>query len=268
MSYTVPLLPRHRARIVCGPGSPNAPCGSRLSTNAAWFAQLPVFGEHFHVLAPERRGHGHTPDVEGPLHDADTAADTIAFLDEVVGGAAHLVGWSAGGIVGLLVAIARADLVRKLVVVGTNYDLEGLVPEMALSVDAMDPAGDDMAFFRDAYIAVTRDGADHRPVFVAKSMAMVTSEPHIDVSYHGRISAPTLVAVGDDDLISLEHTVALSRAIPGSQLAVIPNSSHAVVIEKAHLFNELVLAFLEHEQTPTMMPVRCAGRGGRVRQPS
>ena len=194
--------------------------------------------------------------MEGPLHYAGMAADTIAFLDEVVGGGAHLVGWSDGGIVGLLVAIARPDLVRKLVVVGTNYDVDGLVPEVAPSFDAMDAAGDEMAFFRDAYIAVSPDGADHWPVFVAKSIAMVTSEPHIDVSDLGRISAPTLVAVGDDDLISLEHTVGLYRAIPGSQLAVIPNSSHAVVIEKADLFNELVLAFLEQEQAPTMMPVR------------
>ncbi len=241
-----------------GSGDPLVLLHGGLSTNAAWFAELPVFGERFHVLAPERRGHGHTPDVEGPLHYADMAADTIAFLDEVVGGGAHLVGWSDGGIVGLLVAIARPDLVRKLAVVGTNYDVDGLVPEMAPSVDAMDPAGDGMAFFRDAYIAVSPDGADHWPVFVAKSMAMVTSEPHIDASDLGRISAPTLVAVGDDDLISLEHTVALYRAIPGSQLAVIPNSSHAVVIEKADLFNELVLGFLEQEQAPTMMPVRRA----------
>ena len=241
-----------------GSGDPLVLLHGGLSTNAAWFAQLPVFGEHFHVLAPERRGHGHTPDVEGPLHYADMAADTIAFLDEVVGGGAHLVGWSDGGIVGLLVAIARPDLVRKLVVVGTNYDVDGLVPEVAPSFDAMDPAGEDMAFFRDAYIAVSPDGVDHWPVFVAKSIAMVTSEPHIDVSDLGRISAPTLVTVGDDDLISLEHTVALYRAIPGSQLAVIPNSSHAVVIEKADLFNELVLAFLEQEQAPTMMPVRRA----------
>jgi pimeloyl-ACP methyl ester carboxylesterase len=51
------------------------------------------------------------------------AADTIAFLTELLGGPAHLVGWSDGGIVGLRVAMARPDLVHKLVVIGVNYDL-------------------------------------------------------------------------------------------------------------------------------------------------
>ena len=51
------------------------------------------------------------------------------FLTALVGGPAHLVGWSDGGIVGLLVAMARPDLVRKLVVIGANYDVSGMVPE-------------------------------------------------------------------------------------------------------------------------------------------
>lgn len=94
-----------------------------LSTNATWASQMPDFANRFRVIAPERRGHGHTPDVEGSLSYDAMAADTIAFLTELLGGPAHLVGWSDGGIVGLLVAMARPDLVHKLVVIGVNYDL-------------------------------------------------------------------------------------------------------------------------------------------------
>jgi pimeloyl-ACP methyl ester carboxylesterase len=50
------------------------------------------------------------------------ANDTIGFLEAVVGDPAHLVGWSDGGVVGLLVAMARPDLVRKLVVISANFD--------------------------------------------------------------------------------------------------------------------------------------------------
>src|SRR6185436_4711040 len=57
------------------------------------------------------------------------ATDTIGFLDRIVGGPAHLVGWSDGGIVGLLVAIERSDLVRKLVAIWANYDTAGIAPE-------------------------------------------------------------------------------------------------------------------------------------------
>ena len=98
---------------------------------------------------------------------------------------------------------------------------------------------------------------------------MLQREPHIPVDDLGRISAPTLVVMGDDDLMSVEHSAALFRAIPNSELAVVPGASHAVVIEKPELLNRVVLDFLENEPVPTMMPVRrprpvrrCSSRTG------
>ena len=41
--------------------------------------------------------------------------------------------------------------------------------------------------------------------------------------------------VGDDDMVSLEHTIALFRAIPDAELAVVPGTSHAVMLEKPAL---------------------------------
>jgi pimeloyl-ACP methyl ester carboxylesterase len=59
--------------------------------------QAPVLAEAgYKVHLPERRGHAHTPDVEGPLTYEVMAADTVAYLEGVVGGPAHLVGWSDG----------------------------------------------------------------------------------------------------------------------------------------------------------------------------
>ena len=53
---------------------------------------LPALAEHFHVYTPERRGHGHTPDVDGPINYQIMADDTIAFLETVIGGPADVVG--------------------------------------------------------------------------------------------------------------------------------------------------------------------------------
>ncbi len=61
---------------------------------------------HFHVYTPERRGHGHTPDVSGPITFEAMAQDTIAFLETAVGRPAHVVGCSDGAIVALL---SRSD---------------------------------------------------------------------------------------------------------------------------------------------------------------
>ncbi len=232
-----------------------------LTTNATWAAQMSDFAAHFRVIAPERRGHGHTPDVEGPLSYDAMAADTIAFVTALVGGPAHLVGWSDGGIVGLLVAMARPDLVGKLVVIGTNYDVSGVVPESMEGLASLRPDSDDLATLRTPYEAASPDGPEHWPVVVAKFKEMVATQPTIGVEELGGISASTLVVVGDDDMVTLEHTVSLYRAIPNSELAVVPGTSHLVAMEKPDLVNRLVLDFLRRDPVPTYMPVRRAADG-------
>src|SRR3954454_13259080 len=77
--------------------------------------------ERFHVYTPERRGHGHTPDVPGPITYQLMADDTIAFLETVVGGPADLVGHSDGAVVAMLVAIQRPDLVKRLVMISGGF---------------------------------------------------------------------------------------------------------------------------------------------------
>ena len=104
--------------------------------------------------------------------------------------------------------------------------------------------GDDLAMLRTMYEAVSPDGPEHWPVVVAKFKEMVATQPTISVEQLGGITASTLVVVGDDDMITLEHTGSLFRAIPNSQLAVVPGTSHFVVMEKPELVNRIVLDFL------------------------
>jgi pimeloyl-ACP methyl ester carboxylesterase len=241
-----------------GSGDPLVLLHGGLVTNETWGGQLPAFAEHFRVIAPERRGHGHTPDVEGPFTYDDMAKDTIAFLDAVVKAPAHLVGWSDGGIIGLIVARDRPDLLRNLVVIGTNFDTTGVVPEAEAMQASMTPDAPDMAMFRMMYEASSPDGPEHWPVLLAKALEMMGSQPHIPVEDLARIGAPTLVVVGDDDMVSLEHTGALYRTIPNSELAVIPGTSHAVPMEKPDLLNRIVLEFLQNDPVPTFLPLRRA----------
>src|SRR5690606_42057668 len=87
---------------------------------------------------------------------------------------------------------------------------------------------------------------------------MWRNQPDITTDDLARIEAPTLVLVGDDDLITLEHTIDLYRAVPGSQLAVVPGSSHTVPLEKPALLNRLVLDHLAGTPVETLLPVRRA----------
>ena len=121
--------------------------------------------------------------------------------------------------------------------------------------------GDELAILRTPYEAVSPDGPEHWPVVVAKFKEMVTTQPTISVEQLGDITAHTLVVVGDDYIVALDHTASLFRAIPNSELAVIPGTSHFGFMEKPELVNRLVLDFLLREPATTFWPLRRAAAG-------
>src|SRR4029450_3579230 len=127
--------------------------------DARFFApNLGPLAERFHVYTPERRGHGHTPDVEGPITYQVMADDTIAFLDQVVGAPADLVGHSDGAFVALLVAMQRPDLVHRLVMISGGFDKSGeAAPDAEFDVDLV------VQFLGESYGEVSPDGAGDFP---------------------------------------------------------------------------------------------------------
>jgi pimeloyl-ACP methyl ester carboxylesterase len=211
----------------------------------------PSLGATHSLTAFDRRGHGRTADTDAPFHYDDMATETIAVLESVVGEPAHLVGWSDGGIVAMAVALRRPDLVRRLVLIGTNFHYEG-----ALEVNfAPDEPG--LALIIGRYATLSPDGGDHFPVVAGKFMHMSATEPTWTPDDIGHIQAATLVLVGDDDMIALEHTCALYQALPQAQLAVVPGASHTVPIERGDETAAIIGRFLAAELPPiTMMAVR------------
>ncbi len=212
--------------------------------------------ERFAVVAYDRRGHGRTADTEAPFHYADMADEVVSVLERVVGGPAHLVGWSDGGVVALHVALRRPDLVRRLVLVGVNFHVDGMRPL------ELDEGSALVARITAAYGEHSPDGPEHFETFFGKSVAMVTAEPMMTRADVARVSAPTLVLVGDDDIVDLGHTCALYESLPAGQLAVVPGASHLVLAEKPAEVARLVTEFLAAPVPPeTLMPSR-RGHGG------
>jgi pimeloyl-ACP methyl ester carboxylesterase len=207
----------------------------------------------FQVYLPERRGHGHTPDVDGPISYELMAQDTIAFLETVVGGSAHLVGHSDGAVTAMLVAMRRPDLVRRLVLVSGGFNRDGLMPGMdELDLDQVTD------FLADDYAAVSPDGREHFRVVAEKIARLAAEEPTLDRSELAAISSPTLVMYGDDDLMTLAHSVAMYESIAGSELAIVPGTSHFLLQEKPALCNLIILEFLTTDPVPTVAPIRRA----------
>ncbi len=214
----------------------------------------PLEEQHYRVVAFDRRGHGFTADTDAAFHYEDMATEAIGVLEKVVGGPAHLVGWSDGGIVSLFVALRRPDLVDRLVAIGTNVHHEGVMPI------EIDPGAPLATLMFEAYAERSPDGPDHFGAMFDKFMTMATTEPTLIVDDVAKIGAPTLVLVGDDDLVHLSHTAALYEGLPAGQLAVVPGASHALVLERPVETARIIIDFLATEVPPTaLMPARRAG---------
>ena len=212
----------------------------------------PLEGQ-YRVVAFDRRGHGYTADTEAPFHYDDMATETISVLEQVVGGQAHLVGWSDGGIVALLVALRRPDMVGRLVAIGANFHHDGILP---LDFPPDSPV---VAMMAQNYGERSPDGAEHFGVVAGKFLTMASTEPTLTVDDLKQIETPTLVMVGDDDVITLSHTCALYESLPAGQLSVVSGASHALPLERPDDTARIILGFLASDVPPvTIMPVRRA----------
>jgi len=236
-----------------GAGDPVVLLHGGLTDSRCFTGNLAGLADTFRVYLPDRRGHGRTPDAPGPITIELMAQDTIAFLEKVVGGPARLVGYSAGGTVALWVAMRRPDLVERLVLISAVYDLDGLI--FKPSADGEMPAE-----IVDAYAEVSPDGREHFPVVVGKIVRAASTEPGRSPVDLRVVTSRTLVLAGDDDLVSLDHTLALYRALPTAELAVLPNASHLLLLEHGDTVRAMVRTFLTTDAAATYMPIARAAR--------
>jgi pimeloyl-ACP methyl ester carboxylesterase len=217
----------------------------------AFAPNVGALAKRFCVYTPERRGHGRTADV-GEITFELMAADTIAFLEQVVVAPAHLAGMSDGAVVALLVALRRPDLVKRLALVGGVFHRDGWVPQ------AIDPQNEPPEFMADSYGEISPDGRDHFEVVAAKLARLHLEEPTLTAADLGSLKTRTLFMVGDDDEVTLEHAIAAYRAIPDAELAVVPGTSHGLLVEKSELCNRMIIDFLATDPVPTLAPIRRA----------
>lgn len=187
----------------------------------AFEPNLATLTSHFTVLLPERRGHGRTPDVDGPCTFDTLAEDTIRFIEHVVGGPTMLMGMSAGAVTALLVAMKRPDLVKRLVFVAGVFHHSGWAD--GVDLDALNSSG---------------------PTLTGRDL--------------GDVRCRTLAMFGDDDEVRPEHMLDFYQGVPRCELAVVPGTSHGLLVEKTELCNRIMLDFLTQDPPRTLAPRRRA----------
>ncbi|MEO7562186.1 MAG: alpha/beta hydrolase [Ferruginibacter sp.] len=196
--------------------------------------QIPYFSKEYKVILADSRAQGKSVDTHDSLNYEMMTDDLNALLDELHLDSCFVIGWSDGGINGLLLAMRHPEKVKKLAVTGAN-----LWPDST----AVDPS-----LYRwlaaevDTLSKVTQTPQVKNQY---KLMAMMMKEPNITKEQLHTIKCPTLVIGGDHDALLPKHTLLIAEAIPKSYLWIMPNSGHSTPINYAKQFNETIDEFFK-----------------------
>lgn len=217
--------------------------GGFISTATNFGPMLPALTRRRRVIGFDQQGHGRTADIDRPLTFEQEADDTAAAIRHLGIEQADVFGFSDGGNVGLGLAIRHPGLVRKLVIAGTNASNEGLTPGILEFLATMTPEhlGDEM---RGMYEAEAPRPADW-PTLVAKISAQAVAFPGWTPAALASISAPTLVIIGDADIVTPEHAIEVVRLIPHAHLAVLPLRDHLELGMKPEWMLAMIEEFLD-----------------------
>jgi pimeloyl-ACP methyl ester carboxylesterase len=204
--------------------------------------QIPDLSKHFKVIAVDSRGQGKSTDSDQEITYTLMASDMSELIDRLDLGSAHVVGWSDGGNIGLELALAHPEKVKKLVVFGANYTHENwMAPPDSIVTDANDPRPLKTTPWLKKYV---EGMAKHSPDLSKKLADLMENHPNLTEEQLRQIDVPVLVVAGDHDVVNMDQTMALFANLPHSQLFIVPGASHFVPVEQPELVNSEVVRFL------------------------
>jgi pimeloyl-ACP methyl ester carboxylesterase len=226
--------------------------GGASDIERSFSKQLGYFAQDHLVIAPEQAGHGLTRDPDRPLSYVEMADATAALLDYLKIPAVDVIGWSDGGIVGLLLAIRHPAVVRHLAVTGASFlpVAESLREDVLLALRDYVPSQD--SDWRAIYAQTSGDPPHHFEAFATKVYDLWSNHPaagELDSTMLASIRVPTLVIAGDNDIIRLDHTLALYHAIPQAALFIVPGSGHRTLQTRPEWLNPIIRDFFNHDTT-------------------
>ena len=230
--------------------------GGMVSTNSIWTGvpiayagYMDTLAEHFRVIAPDTRGCGRTKHSSGPV-TFDLLADDVAALMDALGLERPLIaGFSEGAITATILGIRHPAAVRAIVndagfdAFDPNAPSLGRMMRQILggSPDATEPDPDAAARgfeaseqMRPMFELMRRDqddgqGEGHWRTYLRLSWDRCTQHPGYTYADLARITAPTLILVGDrDDFCSVEMATTAFRQLPAGELAILPGHGHYI----------------------------------------
>jgi len=198
--------------------------------------QIPYFSKKYKVIVADSRAQGNSKDKGDSLTYEMMADDYAALLDIMKIDSAYVIGWSDGGINGLLLAIRHPEKVKKLAITGAN-----LVPDTtAVPQQIWDMVMPTLNQLK------SKPNKNDMEKNALKLFKLLAEQPHIPLSDLHKINCPTLVIGGDHDVIKEEHTMLIYKNLPRSYLWILPGSGHSTPVVYKDDFNNVVDRFFSN----------------------
>lgn len=192
--------------------------GSTIQTN---FEKLiPLVAKTRQVIAVELQAHGRTADRDADLSFEQDADDVAALLEVLKIKKADFLGFSNGGTTALQISIRHPEVVDKLILGSALVKRNG-VPDWFWGFMAQAKLENMPAQLKEGYLKVASN-ADGLQVMHDRDAKRMVNFKDIANEKIEAIKAPTLIIIGDKDVITPEHAIELHRQIKKSQLAIIP----------------------------------------------
>lgn len=231
----------------------------------AWRFQVPELSKRFRVICYDNRGAGRTSAPDQPYSIVGMAEDLAALMNRLRIDAAHLLGWSMGGVIAQAFARAHPNRVRKLILMSTAARVDGflrLAVRNWMNIRRSDmpfeqivrfvsrwsysPALYDNEPMYEKFVQVmaTNPYAQRGHAFLRQAEALLAYDPGEAAK---GIRAQALVMVGShDNLVPPYHSERLAKEIPGARLQVL-NGAHAGFVEFPDEYNRAIIEFLDSQ---------------------
>jgi pimeloyl-ACP methyl ester carboxylesterase len=166
------------------------------------------------------------------------------MVDQLKLDSVYVIGWSDGGIAGLLLANYRPDKIKRLLISGANYksrEIKGIDDAAKTVLDA-DWVEVNWKEWVVNYKKLSPQGNEWKRYFNEGKNMWLTDE-YFSKQILEEIKIPVLVTYGDNDIIKLNHGIEIKKALKKSQFCIIPNCSHEVFNEKPDLIDKIAIDF-------------------------
>ena len=193
--------------------------------------QIEYFSGSYRVIAVDTRGHGKSPRGTAPFTIEQFSCDLSDFIAGLAIPRAVILGFSDGANIAMKFAIKYPGKVKALVLNGGNLDPEGVKRSVQIPIEI----GYKIA---KRFSSKSPDAKRN-----AELLGLMVNEPQIERSELSKITMPTLVICGTNDMIRQSHTREIVENIPNARLSIL-KGDHFIANKRPAAFNRTVEEFL------------------------